>query len=87
MNQTNLNAGYDLATLFLGEMTMGTWPTMFSRVSLKIEAVKYGHDSHGNQTQEILRWRRPAALATDPSPHQRGRPMSVNPQLSGNNKY
>jgi hypothetical protein len=33
--------------------------------SLKSEAVKYGHESQGTRTQEILRWRGPAAYTKD----------------------
>jgi hypothetical protein len=33
--------------------------------TLESETVKYGHESRGNQTQESLRWRGPAAVVND----------------------
>jgi hypothetical protein len=31
-------------------------------LSLEYETVKYGHESRGTRTQELLRWRGPAAI-------------------------
>jgi hypothetical protein len=43
-----LLGGYNWATLYLGEINVGTW---VSRLGVsKIEAIKYAHDSRGTQT-------------------------------------
>jgi hypothetical protein len=49
---------YNWATLFLGEINTGTWPSRFG--SLKLETVKYGNEFLGNRTRGSLRWRGPA---------------------------
>jgi hypothetical protein len=41
---------YDRVTLFLGEIYTGTCP---SKLSLKIEIVKYGHESCGTHTRKM----------------------------------
>jgi hypothetical protein len=44
-------------------------------------------ESHGTETRELLRWRGPAAIASEgPPSHQTERLTSTNPQLSDSNK-
>jgi hypothetical protein len=50
------------------------------KARLKSETVKYGHESKGTRTQEILRWRVPASYTrTDPSSRQRGSATKTGP--------
>jgi hypothetical protein len=54
--------------------------------NLESEKVKYCYKSHGTRTRKWLRWRGPAAIhTTDPSSHQRQRPISTSPQLYDSN--
>jgi hypothetical protein len=48
-------------------------------VSLKSEAVKYGHESQGTRTRETLRWQEPAAYTKD-------RPVLSSERLPHKNK-
>jgi hypothetical protein len=50
---------YNWATLFMGKINTGTWPSRLGGVS-KIETIKYVHESNGTQIWERLRWRCPA---------------------------
>jgi hypothetical protein len=56
----HLDKGYNWATLFLEEINTGTWLSRWG--NLKLETVKFGHESRGTRTRERLRWRGPAAI-------------------------
>jgi hypothetical protein len=57
------SGGYNWATLFLGDINTGTWPSRLG--SLESERVKYGRESRGTRTWEWLRWRGPAGIVND----------------------
>jgi hypothetical protein len=48
------------ATLFLGDINTG--PDFPGWGSLEPDSIKYGHESRGTRTQELLWWRGPAAI-------------------------
>jgi hypothetical protein len=54
-----MSGEYNWATLFLGEINTGTWPSRMWES--QIREVKYGHETLGIRTRERLRWRRPAS--------------------------
>jgi hypothetical protein len=55
---------YNRVTLFLGDISTGTWPSRFGG-RLESDTVKCGHESRGTRTWEWLCWPGPAAIVND----------------------
>jgi hypothetical protein len=55
--------GYNWATLFLGDINTGTWPSGWG--SLESRTIKCGHEFRRTRTWEWLCWRGPAAVIND----------------------
>jgi hypothetical protein len=74
--------GYNWATLFLGDINTGTWPSRLGESQMR--QVKCGLEFCGTLTKEWLLWQGPEAIIqkiTDPSSRQRGCYKITNPQL------